>query len=284
MAGNISPFKEKSFAKTAAIQLVAGGSAGCIEVCIMHPLDLVKTRLQIQANTQIQGVVHYNGLRDCFLQMYRSEGVLSFWKGIVPPILVETPKRAWKFFTFEQFQQVFLFGSDKPTALVKMQANRAHQSVAPSSGNVVREIIKTDGIFGSSGLLGKGITATMGRNGFFNMIYFGFYHTFKDIVPQADNSKLEFGRKVLIGFLGGTLACCFNIPFDVAKSRIQGPQAVGVEKYQGTIRVILRVYKEEGFLALYRGLVPKILRLGPGGAIMLVIYEQVSEYLTHRFM
>ena len=30
MAGNISPFKEKSFAKTAAIQLVAGGSAGNI--------------------------------------------------------------------------------------------------------------------------------------------------------------------------------------------------------------------------------------------------------------
>ena len=30
MAGNISPLKEKSFAKTAAIQLVAGGSAGNI--------------------------------------------------------------------------------------------------------------------------------------------------------------------------------------------------------------------------------------------------------------
>ena len=30
MAGNITPFKEKSFAKTAAIQLVAGGSAGNI--------------------------------------------------------------------------------------------------------------------------------------------------------------------------------------------------------------------------------------------------------------
>ncbi len=37
---------------------------------------------------------------------------------MVPPILVETPKRAWKFFTFEQFQQFFLFGADKPTALV----------------------------------------------------------------------------------------------------------------------------------------------------------------------
>lgn len=34
--------------KQAALQITAGGSAGFVEVCIMHPLDLVKTRLQIQ--------------------------------------------------------------------------------------------------------------------------------------------------------------------------------------------------------------------------------------------
>lgn len=34
--------------KQAALQIAAGGSAGFVEVCIMHPLDLVKTRLQIQ--------------------------------------------------------------------------------------------------------------------------------------------------------------------------------------------------------------------------------------------
>jgi solute carrier family 25 2-oxodicarboxylate transporter 21 len=33
--------------------------------------------------------------------------------------MVETPKRAWKFFTFEQFQQFFLFGADSPTVLVR---------------------------------------------------------------------------------------------------------------------------------------------------------------------
>ena len=30
---------------------------------------------------------------------------------------------------------------------------------------------------------------------------------------------LEFMRKVGIGFTGGVLGCCVNIPFDVAKSR-----------------------------------------------------------------
>ena len=35
-----------------------------------------------------------------------------------------------------------------------------------------------------------------------------------------------------------------NIPFDVAKSRIQGPQ--GEVQYKGTLRTISRVYQKEG--------------------------------------
>jgi len=298
--------KERSLLKNAAIQLTAGGSAGCIEVMIMHPLDLIKTRFQLQ-NNNMQGQQQYSGVRDCARKMYQQEGLFSFWKGLLPPILVETPKRAWKFFTFEQFQKIFLFGREKPGALtyslaglgsgvteaiivnpfevvkVKMQSNRSHQSQTPSTWSVAREIIKEDGI-GRNGLLGKGITATMGRNGFFNMIYFGFYHTTKTWLPSSQDPKLEFGRKVILGLTAGTLGCCVNIPFDVAKSRIQGPQPVaGVTKYRGTARVIAMVYKEEGFLALYKGLVPKIMRLGPGGAIMLLVYENVHDYLVQRF-
>jgi len=93
----------------------------------------------------------------------------------------------------------------------------------------------------------------------------------------------EFARKVLIGFTAGTLACFVNIPFDVAKSRIQGPQPVAGIMYKGTFRSIFRVYREEGFKALYKGIVPKILRLGPGGAIMLLVNEYVFEYLCQRF-
>ena len=63
----------------------------------MHPLDLVKTRFQIQS-MPVKGLEsqHYNGIFDCMKKMYKSEGLLSFWKGILPPILAETPKRAWK--------------------------------------------------------------------------------------------------------------------------------------------------------------------------------------------
>ncbi len=54
-------------------------------------------------------------------------------------------------------------------------------------------------------------------------------------------------RRVIIGFISGTLGSCLNIPFDVAKSRIQGPQPVpGVIKYKSTFGTILCVYQEEG--------------------------------------
>ena len=44
---------------------------------------------------------------------------LSFYKGILPPILAETPKRATKFFTFEQYKRVFLFGAPSATFVVR---------------------------------------------------------------------------------------------------------------------------------------------------------------------
>jgi len=45
-----------------------------------------------------------------------------------------------------------------------------------------REIIQKDG-FGLRGL-NKGVTATMARNGMFNMIYFSFYHNMKQFIPK----------------------------------------------------------------------------------------------------
>lgn len=104
--------------KRAGFQIAAGGSAGFIEVCIMQPLDVVKTRMQLQNNLTSGKVTMYNGVFDCFKKMYLHEGAFSFWKGILPPIIAETPKRATKFVCFEQTKPLFLFGAPAPTPLV----------------------------------------------------------------------------------------------------------------------------------------------------------------------
>lgn len=62
------------------------------------------TRFQLQSAGSAGA---YNGLADCFRTIYRTEGAGAFYKGIIPPICAETPKRATKFFMFEIYQNTF---------------------------------------------------------------------------------------------------------------------------------------------------------------------------------
>ncbi|XP_027736510.1 mitochondrial 2-oxodicarboxylate carrier isoform X5 [Empidonax traillii] len=206
-----------------------------------------------------------------------------------------------QFFTFEQYRKLLGYASLPPglafavaglgsglteavvvnpfeVVKVTLQANQNAFKEQPSSFVQARQIIKTDGL-GFQGL-NKGLTATLGRHGVFNMVYFGFYFNMKNILPVNKDPNLEFLRKFGIGLVSGTIASIINIPFDVAKSRIQGPQPVpGEIKYRTCFKTMATVYKEEGFLALYKGLLPKIMRLGPGGAVMLLVYEYVYAWL-----
>ncbi|KAG7158906.1 Mitochondrial 2-oxodicarboxylate carrier-like [Homarus americanus] len=186
--------------------------------------------------------------------------------------------RCLKFLTFEIYKQ--LFGGPSPTTFflaglgsgtteailvnpfevvkVTQQANRAQHKVSPSTWAVAREIIRTQGL-GFRGL-NKGVTATIGRNGLFNMVKW--------------QQNLQ---KFFIGLVAGVLGCLINIPFDVAKSHPRATASPGRDQ------VPLNICLHCSFRALYKGLVPKVLRLGPGAGIMMIVYENVHGYLVKRF-
>ncbi|XP_003374481.1 coatomer subunit beta [Trichinella spiralis] len=289
--------------KDGVFQIAAGGSAGFLEVCLMQPLDLVKTRFQVQSSVADQ--TRYKSLVDCFLRIYRQEGGLAFYKGIVPPIMAETPKRAVKFFTFEQYRSVFaesksinpacgyslaglLCGVTEAMVVnpfeavkVRLQVDRQASVLEQNTFAMARQLIKQGGL-GTNGI-NRGLSATMWRNGIWNMIYFGFYHSTKSYVASSD-SELKHNLPIRIGlsFTAGCLACIGNTPFDVAKSRIQASIQTRA-KYRSCLQSIAVIYREEGLLALYRGLLPKIMRLGPGGAVLMIAYEHIFEFLKSNF-
>nr|CAB3266173.1 mitochondrial 2-oxodicarboxylate carrier [Phallusia mammillata] len=302
-ASNIQ-IPESTSAKRMFQQLIAGGGAGLVEICLMHPLDVVKTRFQLQGNAP--GSVHYRSVAHCFTTMYRAEGFLSFYKGILPPILAETPKRAVKFFCFERYQDLFSMGGPKtpliyslaglcsgltegivcnPFERVKVQLQSERDVKLrdqQSTFSKARQIIRSDG-YGMMGI-NRGLTATLGRHGVWNMVYFGVFHSAKKYIPETESNFAKVSYRLSLGLAAGTLASIINIPYDVAKSRIQGPQPVpGQIKYYGAHKAIYTIFKEEGFLALYKGLVPKLMRLGPSGAIMMMVYETISEFLAEKF-
>lgn len=59
----------------------------------------------------------------------------------------------------------------------------------------------------------------------------------------------------------------------------QAPLANGQLKYTGLVQCFTTIFKEEGMVALYGGLVPHMLRVVPSAAIMFGTYEGVLKLL-----
>jgi solute carrier family 25 2-oxodicarboxylate transporter 21 len=131
-----------------------------------------------------------------------------------------------------------------------------------------------------------------------NAGYFGIIHQVKTMLPKQETKKGTMMNDLIAGSIGGAVGTILNTPhvsrvlrsggivltiayrFDVVKSRIQNTTRVPgvIPKYNWTLPSVALVAKEEGFSALYKGFIPKVLRLGPGGGILLVVFTIVVDY------
>ncbi|KAF2432994.1 mitochondrial carrier [Tothia fuscella] len=75
-------------------------------------------------------------------------------------------------------------------------------------------------------------------------------------------------------------AAILTYPHEVVRTRLrQAPMENGRVKYTGLMQCFRLIFREEGFAALYSGLVPHMLRVVPNAAIMFGTYEAVLRYL-----
>ncbi|CAG8599601.1 5733_t:CDS:2 [Paraglomus occultum] len=284
---------------------LAGGLAGTTEILVMYPLDVVKTRFQLQVGTG-----GYTSIVDCFQKIIKNEGFSRLYRGILPPILVEAPKRAIKFAANEQYSKLFksIYKTDKmtqkmsimsgvsagcteafvvvPAELVKIRLqDKANAGKYTGTMDAFLKIVRQEGLFA----LYNGLEATIWRHATWNGGYFGVIHTIRKALPKAEASILLITKKgtlfnnFVAGAIGGTVGTIINTPFDVVKTRIQGDSGP-YKKYNWTLPAVKIVYQEEGFGALYKGFVPKVLRLGPGGGILLVVFDTVTTWMRKHLM
>ena len=126
----------------------------------------------------------------------------------------------------------------------------------------------------------NGLESTMWRHILWNAGYFGCIFQVRAQLPVAESKSQQMTNDLLAGAIGGTTGTILNTPMDVVKSRIQNsPKIAGaVLKYNWAWPALGTVMREEGFSALYKGFLPKVLRLGPGGGILLVVFTGVMDF------
>ena len=140
----------------------------------------------------------------------------------------------------------------------------------------VVKTVKAEGLLA----LYNGLESTLWRHILWNAGYFGIIFQARAWLPKAEEKKQQITNDIIAGTIGGTVGTILNTPMDVVKSRIQNsPKIAGsIPKYNWAWPAVGTVLREEGFGALYKGFLPKVLRLGPGGGILLVVFTGVMDF------
>ncbi|GAA98857.1 hypothetical protein E5Q_05545 [Mixia osmundae IAM 14324] len=280
-------------------QFAAGAIAGVTELLCLYPLDVVKTRIQLQGGSKAGGT-QYNGMVDCFRKIIAEEGFGRLYRGLIPPLMLEAPKRAVKFAANDFWGKTYKTAFDTnemtrglsvltgctagatesivvvPFELVKIRLqDKASASLYSGPMDVVSKIVKNEGLLGLYG----GLEPTFWRHVSWNGGYFGCIHSVRQMMPKATTKSSELRNNFISGSIGGFVGTLINTPFDVVKSRVQNsPKVAGqVPKYNWTFPALATIAREEGTAALWSGFAPKVLRLAPGGGVLLVTVEFCLE-------
>ncbi|XP_028997615.1 solute carrier family 25 member 47-A [Betta splendens] len=104
-------------------------------------------------------------------------------------------------------------------------------------------------------------------------------------VDCGPNTKLEV---FLAGLASGVTQVSVMSPGDIVKTRLQCQthskrgETISKAKYHGPVHCLMSIIKLEGFMGLYRGALPLMLRDGPSYAMYFLVYTTICEWLTDK--
>uniref|UniRef100_A0A7S1TJF8 Mitochondrial carrier protein n=1 Tax=Erythrolobus australicus TaxID=1077150 RepID=A0A7S1TJF8_9RHOD len=262
-------------------RLLAGALSRCLAQTALHPVDVVRTRLQAKMRKGAASAMSMS----------------VFLKGVIPQFVLALPAGAMQFvaleYAREQFQRIdpenkrpnlnvllsSLVGSTV-SMLVRVPQEVIKQGVQADlyahSGVAVRSIMSVTGVAGFY----KGFFATLSRDVPWNTFSFLIHHRAKTAFRRF-RSRLPTDREnMLLATMSGALAASITTPIDVVKTRIMTQRAGEVSR--GIVDTLSHIIREEGVGILYKGLLPRMLYLGPLAGIFISVYERASIELRKR--
>lgn len=278
--------KKKKFRLPMREKLLVGAVAGVVGTSAIFPLDMIKTRLQAATNKPspisiAQGI-------------YRNEGGMrGFYRGLLPNLAGVTPEKAIKL-AVNEFAREQLEGPNGEITLLKEVLAGASagfcQVVATNPMEIVKlrmqlqhtapiaERLTAIQVVSSLGLRGlyRGAGATWARDIPYSMIFFPAYANAK-LWLEDENGETGIAQNLACGTFAGMLSAGIMTPSDVVKTRYQ--QKGGSAKYGSITNVVKVVMREEGFLAFYKGAIPRMATQGPLFGIALAAFELQKYYM-----
>lgn len=275
--------------------LIGGGIAGFVESSVCHPLDTIKTRMQLrrQTTTQKEVVKRMEGkalgsMRDASskketVRVKPNADGLKPTSGGTPSAFHDV---GWKQRLPNATAAADAAASSAASSTIKAAGEASSGHVVATLGpfGTARRIITREGPLA----LYKGLTAVYTgiipkmAIRFVSFEWYrdtlgGWYNQYSGVKVAPPPPSVTFTAGLLSGL---TEAVAIVTPAEVCKIRMQSqyhslmdPSQRQHAKYRNVAQTALLIVKEEGFGALYKGVVPTMLRQGCNQAVNFTVYN-----------
>ncbi|KAK4204306.1 putative mitochondrial folate transporter/carrier [Triangularia verruculosa] len=280
---------------------------------IVHPLDIVKTRMQIYRSSHSP-----NSPPPTTVSLIRSlssnpKPIASLYRGLTPNLIGNATSWASFFFFKNNVERGILYlkspsseknDEEKPGlsppdfflaslaagALTQIITNpiwvlktRMVSSDAGTKGAYPHmwagalHLFQTEGIKGFYRGLGVGMMAVS-----HGAVQFAVYDPLKKMYSarhkEREAGELSNEATVVLSTVAKLVAGGVTYPLQVLRSRLQGYEAE--ERFgRGIGGVVRQLWREEGLRGFYRGVMPGVVRVLPATWVTFLVYENVRFYL-----
>lgn len=306
---SMRPIKYSNADSIPVTYVVSVIAASCAEL-VTYPLDLTKTRLQIQGEAVAEQSVHkiqHRGMVATAVGIVREEGFLKLWNGMTPAIYRHVVYSGVRVVTYDALRKRVADGSGtlpvwkaalcgitagcfaqwlaSPADLVKvqiqMEGKRKVMGLPPryrGANHAFQEIIRRGGVRG----LWKGSLPNVQRAAFVNLGDLTTYDLAKRYILRKtgwpDCPTVHTLSSICAGFAAATL----GTPADVIKTRVMNQptdeHGRGLH-YKGAMDCLIQSVRKEGIFSLYKGFIPIWMRMAPWSLVFWLSFERIRHLL-----
>ncbi|KAI8897901.1 mitochondrial carrier domain-containing protein [Globomyces pollinis-pini] len=270
-------------------QALAGFLAGTVSTGVLHPLDLIKTRLQVNETSRIS-------ISKIVINAAKKDGVLSFYRGISANLAGASLSWGLFFFWYSKMKTSMSNGdNDKLSPIGHLSASATAGFLTTLVTNpiwVVKTRMLTQNRIDAGAYSGlydglRKIYRHEGLSGLYRGLVpaiFGVSHGAVQFMVYEELKRFNSEREMFSGTLGSVAMAsvskvCATIctyPYQVVKSRMQVEGRYVQEEYSTVLKTIRTIYTNERVTGFYKGMGVNIVRVLPGTCITFAVYELAS--------
>lgn len=298
------------------VESVAGFTAGVVSTLVVHPFDVVKTRLQIeQHDKSVRSGGSWRVMRT-IVEEARVQGrgssssaavVRSFYRGLMPNMVGNSVSWALYFMWYGNIKDMVrsarggsreLKSSDyflasgisgiltavftNPIWVIKTRMLSTAKNAPGAYRSIAHgtyELYHAEGIRGFyRGLLPSLFGVSHGA------IQFMAYEQLKNRWARSRKGGKEGLTNMdflTLSAVSKMFAGSITYPYQVVRARLQTYDAP--QRYKGALDVVVQVFKREGLVGFYKGLGPNIVRVLPSTCVTFLVYENMKFYLPRMW-